>query len=42
MDEMFGPVFCAIDMKSFYASVEAVNRNLDPLKCNLIVADPTR
>ena len=36
------PVFCAIDMKSYYASVEAVSRGLDPLKCRLLVADPTR
>ena len=36
------PVFCAIDMKSYYASVEAVSRGLDPLKVNLLVADPTR
>ena len=35
-------IFCAIDMKSYYASVEAVSRGLDPLKCKLLVADPTR
>ena len=35
-------IFCAIDMKSYYASVEAVSRGLDPLKCRLLVADPTR
>lgn len=34
--------FCAIDMKSYYASVEAVSRGLDPLKVNLLVADPSR
>ena len=34
--------FIAIDMKSFYASVECVARNVDPLKANLLVADPTR
>ena len=34
--------FIAIDMKSFYASVECVFRGLDPLKANLLVADPTR
>jgi DNA polymerase V len=34
--------FIAIDMKSFYASVECVARGVDPLKANLLVADPTR
>lgn len=34
--------YIAIDMKSFYASVECVYRNLDPLKANLLVADPSR
>ena len=32
----------AIDLKSFYASVECVERNLDPLTTNLVVADETR
>ena len=32
----------AIDLKSFYASVECVERGLDPLTTNLVVADPTR
>lgn len=31
--------YIAIDMKSFYASVECVYRHLDPLKANLLVAD---
>lgn len=31
-----------IDLKSFYASVECVERGLDPLKTNLVVADPER
>ncbi|MBR1874179.1 MAG: DNA methylase [Eubacterium sp.] len=31
-----------IDLKSFYASVECVERGLDPLTTNLVVADPTR
>ena len=31
-----------IDLKSFYASVECVERGLDPFKVNLVVADPTR
>lgn len=34
--------FIAIDLKSFYASVECVDRGLDPLNTNLVVADPTR
>ena len=29
-------------MKSFYASVECVSRGYDPLKANLLVADPSR
>ena len=35
-------MYIAIDLKSFYASVECVERKLDPLTTNLIVADPTR
>ena len=31
-----------IDLKSFYASVECVERGLNPFKTNLVVADPTR
>lgn len=31
-----------IDLKSFFASVEAVERGLDPFKTNLVVADPSR
>jgi len=34
--------YIAIDLKSFYASVECVERGLDPLTTNLVVADPTR
>ena len=34
--------YIAIDMKSFYASVECVARGLDPLKAKLLVADPER
>ncbi|MBR2695831.1 DNA methylase [Candidatus Saccharibacteria bacterium] len=34
--------FAAIDLKSFYASVECVERELDPLTTNLVVADFTR
>lgn len=33
------PSYIAIDLKSFYASVEAVERGLDPLTTNLVVAD---
>ena len=34
--------YIAIDLKSFYASVEAVERNLDPLNTHLVVADESR
>lgn len=34
--------YIAIDLKSFYASVECRLRNLDPLTTNLVVADSTR
>ena len=34
--------YIAIDLKSFFASVEAVERNLDPLKTCLVVADESR
>lgn len=34
--------YLCIDLKSFYASVECVERGLDPLTTNLLVADPTR
>ena len=34
--------YIAIDMKSFYASVECVQRKLDPLKAFLLVADASR
>ena len=34
--------YSAIDLKSFYASVECVERGLDPLTTNLVVADETR
>lgn len=34
--------YIAIDLKSFYASVECVERGLDPLDANLVVADDTR
>ncbi|MBQ6560040.1 MAG: DNA methylase [Erysipelotrichaceae bacterium] len=35
-------VYVAIDLKSFYASVECVERGLDPLNTNLVVADLSR
>ena len=35
-------IYACIDLKSFYASVECVLRNLDPLTTNLVVADNTR
>ncbi len=34
--------YVAIDLKSFYASVECVERDLDPLTTNLVVADKSR
>lgn len=34
--------YIAIDLKSFYASVECVERRLDPLTTNLVVADSSR
>lgn len=36
------PRYIAIDLKSFYASVECVERGLDPLTTNLVVADSSR
>ena len=35
-------IYIAIDLKSFYASVECVDRNLNPLTTNLVVADESR
>ena len=35
-------IYIAIDLKSFYASVECVDRGLDPLTTNLVVADESR
>src|SRR5699024_8480241 len=34
--------YSCIDLKSFYASVECRERGLDPMKANLVVADPER
>lgn len=39
---MFDYQYAVIDLKSFYASVECVERGLDPLTTNLVVADPER
>jgi DNA polymerase V len=35
-------IYIAIDLKSFYASVECIQRGLNPLTTNLVVADPAR
>lgn len=35
-------IYIAIDLKSFYASVECTERGLDPLDTNLVVADKSR
>lgn len=35
-------IYIAIDLKSFYASVECIQRGLDPITTNLVVADPER
>lgn len=35
-------IYIACDLKSFYASVECVERGLNPLKTNLVVADERR
>lgn len=41
-EDILGRTYIAIDLKSFYASVECVERGLDPLDACLVVADPTR
>lgn len=35
-------IYIAIDLKSFYASVECIERGLDPLRTHLVVADASR
>lgn len=35
-------IYAAIDLKSFYASVECIERGLDPMTTNLVVADAAR
>ena len=42
IEEYLDRTYICIDLKSYYASVECVHRGLDPLKANLLVADPTR
>jgi len=39
---MADKIYAAIDLKSFYASVECAARGLDPLNTNLVVADKSR
>ncbi len=40
--ESWDRAYVCIDLKSFYASVECVERGLDPMTTDLVVADPTR
>ena len=42
MEMQQGRTYIAIDLKSFYASVECVERGLNPLTTNLVVADASR
>ena len=42
MDKESQKSYIAIDLKSFYASVECVDRDLDPMNTNLVVADASR
>ena len=35
-------IYFCIDQRSFFATVECVARGLDPMKTNLVVADPER
>lgn len=39
---MMERIYLCIDLKTFYASVECVERGLDPFQTNLVVADPSR
>ena len=39
---MVNKTYLAIDLKSFYASVECMERGLDPMTTNLVVADQSR
>ena len=42
MKEEYKNIYIAIDLKSFYASVECQERGLNPLTTNLVVADDNR
>lgn len=42
MEKENNKAYIAIDLKSFYASVECVKRGLDPLNTHLVVADTSR
>lgn len=42
MTEKKQHIYMAIDLKSFYASVECIERKLNPLNTNLVVADNSR
>ncbi len=42
MDNKYDHIYIAIDLKSFYASVECQERKLNPLTTNLVVADDSR
>ena len=42
MEQETAKTYIAIDLKSFYASVECADRGLDPLQTNLVVADKSR
>ena len=42
MDDKQQNIYVAIDLKSFYASVECKERGLDPITTNLVVADSSR
>ena len=42
MNNKYDKIYIAIDLKSFYASVECQERGLNPLTTNLVVADDSR
>ena len=42
LDKKYDNIYIAIDLKSFYASVECHERGLNPLTTNLVVADDSR
>ena len=42
MKEKYDKIYIAIDLKSFYASVECMERGLNPITTNLVVADKSR